>query len=514
MEKPAASEETIKSLHEDMGKTIESVFPIMCDYISSLEDLSKIDIALIEEIDDVKTIELWKILLRLEIFRLLLAIQLSSFLRANFRAESNAEKRFNLKHIVVITIEGYRYLFGKKKDRSKAVWTKLLQLIVRINDEDLTTESIKLKCVAKDFEYQYMQGSDKDARNIFVHYDSDPLLVYDETSQLCEDYEAQRASAFLKILEVIAAFVYKITDKFKIPLICSFNDFNIDLWQKINRFPDNEMKVQYAVGSAITSYSEKLDGIIKMCNMPKFFVEQFNSDKTSIKNFKLDNKFVERFKPIIESMYPSIHIHFIYLDLGCAIKAYLTSSHFIEKQINLMRINVVVYEGFGHIYGFEEIYRFNSFWYKYIYLPLKDSTDPIIIDKLTNAENVLKELSIDENINNPFLRELFVHLRYKERDNIIPLFHQLIESNPLVEMSKALKLLNIIPTLIELNSKSLTNVGDVEIQRSNVESVKPIDNIISLVETISLNLESKQEIITIMNSIKTNLLKKKITIIE
>lgn len=509
MEKPVASEEAIKSLYEDMGKTIETFFPIMCEYISSLEDLSEKDIALIDEIDNVNTIELRKILLQLEIFQLLIAIQLYSFLRANFRAESNAEKRFNLKHITVITIEGYRYLFGKKKkDRAQAVWSKLLQLIVRINDEDLIKECIKIKCVAKDFEYQYIQVIDKDARNIFAHYDSDPKLVYDATSKLQEEYEAQRTSAFLKILDDIVAFVNTITVKFKIPLICSFNYYNIDLWQKINCFHDNKMQVKNAVSSAIPFYSENLERLINICNIPKHFVEQCNSEKISFGKFKLDNQFVERFKPIIESVYPNIHIHFIYLDLACAIQAYLTSSHFIEKQINLMRINAVVYEGFGHIFGFEETYRFNSFWNKYIYLPLKDSTDSIIIDKLTKAEKILNELSIDENINNPQLRELFVHYRYEEKNNLIPLFHQLIQLNPLVEMSKAIKLFNIIPMLIELNSTSMKNVGDIEIQRSKEESVKPIDNIISLLERTNINIEAKQDIITKMNYIKTNFLEK------
>jgi hypothetical protein len=332
-----------------------------------------------------------------------------------------------------------------------------------------------------------------------IHYDSDPIKVHNYLSQISEDKETIRTSAFLKILDDITIFIKKYIQKFQIPLICSINNFDIDVWEKINYFPDNNNKLFNELDEKLIHFAEQLDSTVAQCKIPKLVQEKLS----------LDNTFSVGLESLIQTIYPGIHVFFIYSDLASAVRAYLSSESYLEKQLNLRRINVVVYEGFKHLYGYNKSDYLQSFWHKNINEILKDSTNTTQLDTLTNIEHDLKVLSSENGIKNTQLRECSIHYRYKERDNVITLFHALIKSNPLIEINKSLKLLNILPKLLGLITDSISfiyNLEQVKIKLSNNKTLDQIDNILSMIEQTKIAPKKKQQIINSINNVKNLLL--------
>jgi len=195
--------------------------------------------------------------------------------------------------------------------------------------------------------------------------------------------------------------------------------------------------------------------------------------------------------------------------LTCALRAYLSSEYYFEKQLNLRRINIVVYEGFKHLYGYTENDHLKSFWHRNISSTLNDSTNPNLLDSLNKIERELKELASDNGINNKQLREYSVHYRYKVKDNIVALFYALVKSNPLIEINKSLKLINLLPKLLKINTESTNFVYNLEqemIKSSNNKTLTQIDYIITMIDQTQIDYRQKQEMISNLLKIRSLLM--------
>lgn len=496
MTQKPASKETIQKLYENMGINFPSFIPQLCNCNSSLESLEPLNV---EESENPEILRLWKLLLKLHEFSLVTNLDISTFLRANIRSSSNSEKRCNLKYVNVITFEGYSYLFGFGKDKTNALWEIVKKLAEQINDEELIKDIVDIELWAKEFEITYAQQEDRDKRNLSIHYDSDPIKVYNLLSQISEEFETRRASGFLKILDGITLFINKHIRKYQIPLFCSTDDYGIDMWERINHFPDRNNKLFNELDERLINFAGHLENVVAHCKMPNVIQEKL----------QIDNTFVEKLQPLVLSAFPGIHISFVYLDLTCALRAYLSSEYYFEKQLNLRRINIVVYEGFKHLYGYTESDHLKSFWHRNISSTLNDSTNPNLLDSLHKIGRELKELASDNGINNKQLREYSVHYRYKVKDNIVALFYALVKSNPLIEINKSLKLINLLPKLLKLNTESTNFVYNLEqekIKSSNNRTLAQIDDIISIIDKAQIDHEKKQEFINSINKMKNLLM--------
>ncbi len=477
-----ATKESIQNLYDNVGSNFSCFVPLLCDCVSSLESIEQLNVRGSENRENNS---LRKTLLKLQIFSLIINLDLSTFLRADFRTTSNSEKRCNLKYVNAITIEGYRYLFGFGKDKRNAFWNIIKNLAEQINDNEFIADVVGIEQRAKEFENIFAQREDRSKRNLTIHYDSDPIKVHNYLSQISEDKETIRTSAFLKILDDITIIIKKYIQKLQIPLICSTNNYDIDIWEKINYFSDNNNKLFNELDEKLIHFAEQLDSIVAQCKTLRLVQEKLS----------FDNTFSAGLEPLIQTIYPGIHVLFIYLDLASALRAYLSSESYLEKQLNLRRINVVIYEGFKHLYGYNNSDYLHSFWHKNINEILKDSTNTTQLDTLANIEHDLKVLSSDNDINNTQLRECSIHYRYEERDNVISLFNALIKSNPLIEINKSLKILNILPKLLGLITDSVSfkyNIEQEKLQLSNNKTLALIDNILSMIEQTKIAPEKKQ----------------------
>lgn len=495
-----ASKETVQQLYENMGSNFLLFTPSLCSLVDIDERLEQVDETEIVDKDSISKLRLWKKLIRLNIASMIINLDLSTFIRADFRSASPIEQRCNLKYVNVITIEGYKYFFGiKKDDEVNAVWLKFKDIAKLIDDKDLNIDIINVETQSDEFRKKYANSIDISSRNFSIHYDNDPMRVYEYFKQLDnEDIEIRRASAFLSILVSISAmvdhYIKENADHLKF-FLKTTTPYNLSINEILNSFTDKDRKLFNNLDKEIMSFGKRLDHIVTQCNMPKIVQEKLH----------LDDAFTERLQPLIKSTHLSLHIFFIYLDLASAIRAYLSSEYYFEKQLNLRRISIVVYEGFKHIYGFSDCDYSNSFWQQNISSILKESTNTNLTDSLIKIESELKELASDKGINNMQLRECSVHYRYKDRDNTLLLFHALVETHPLIEMCKSLKLLNILPELIKLNTGSIGVVYNSEhekIKITNNQTMAKIDSLLTIVEQANIAPESKQKTIDSMNNIK------------
>lgn len=492
MTQKPASKERIMDLYKNMGLNFRSFVPLLSIYTGALENLEQIQK---DESNDVNILSLYKKLLKLQIFNLIINLDLSGFLRANFRSTSNSEKRCNLKHINVITIEGYNYLFGFGKDKGKAIFSIIKNLAELLNEEELIKDINTIEQIAKEFENTFATRKDRDHRNLAIHYDSDPIKVYSLLSQISEDTETVRICSFLKILDALSVFTSNYLNKFEKYNIYSNINCDIDIYEKLNQFPDLNNKLFNSLEHKLNSFVKHIDFIINQIQLLKITQEKID----------IENIYSECFRQTIESIYPSIHICFIYLDLASAVRAYLSSEFYFEKQLNLRRLNIVVYEGFKHLYGYTESDHINSFWHRNIIPILSNSSNHNQIDSLTKIEHKLKEVASDKGINNMLLRECSVHYRYKKRDNIVTLFHALVKSSPLMEMKNSIKILNLLPQLIEINTDSVDFKYIMEkekIKSHHIKTKNEFDKISSFFENLNIDPEKKQEMLNNINKIK------------
>jgi len=498
MNNQPASEESIRTLYINIGHNFPIYTSSLCSFVDIYDRLEKINENKINK-KHINELRLWKELIKLNIASMIISLDLLTFLRANFKSASTTEKRCNLKYINVITIEGYKYFFGlKKDDKTNAIQLNISNIKTFLNDENLNIKINNILIHAEEFKNKYAQSIHIDSRNFSVHYDNKPIRVYDNIVQLDENIEVQKVSAFLAILEPLSSltseFIANNIESLK-KLLKSLTPYDLSIKEIINSFRDKDNKLATKLNSQITEFGKCLDSIVTSCNMPQSIANKL----------MVGENFAKAFNPIIESTYLGIHLHFIYLDLACAIKAYLNSDFYLEKQMNLRRIRVVLYEGFKKIYGFKNNQESNSFWRKYIYNILQSSTDSTIISKLTATEKELIKLSEYQDLKDDQKREYSIHYRYKEKDNIIPIFNQLINANPILEMDKALRMIRLLPTILELNTSSLQVVYNIEsdkIKSENYKTATKIDNLISMINSSCTNDQIKQDLIDSINKLK------------
>ncbi|MFI3319451.1 MAG: hypothetical protein SNH01_01585 [Rikenellaceae bacterium] len=495
MRKQPASQETLDRLYANTGLNFTICTPALCSFIPKLEELLSIDIAQIPDSEEKILIELHQVIARLNSFYNLVLLDLSTSWRASSRSASTLEKRNNLKYFNVITTEGYRYLFGK--DRKFALWNKLRALTEQLGDTELMKDVESIKRTSIEFKKEYNKPTDGKSRNFSIHYSDNPIDVYDYLSSIVdEDFEAKRISSFLSILNELSILIIKYKEKYAFDLHSEGDTFNIGIKERLNVFPDKANKMLNQMTSSIPVYGNSLDKIIRLCNMPNKLIE-------NEKFRKLD---VSPINKLAETTYPAIQIHFIYLDLACCIKAYLTSEYYLEKQLNLRRMNIILYEGFNNLYGFDEGKRENTFWRKYISCHLNTSDDENACDNnISKIESKLNQMANSSLFNRDVLRGASTHYRYEDKDNLIPLFQFAVNSPPAIELMTAFAMLKVLSEIIGLNKTAMSNAYKVYkegVDKPKNQFIEKLDLMIESTRNSDSPEEKKQELLDLIFNVR------------
>lgn len=464
-----ASQETIDNLCKTAKNGFEVSFLLLSDSIATYNQLNEIEL---NNSENSEFISFWKALLKLNIYTLFVNLDINTIFRANFKSQSHTEKRSNLKYVNVITLEGYRYMFGYKRDTLNAVWIEVAdainQFAVKYNNNELTIDLDEIKSKADIFKQTYATQKDVDDRNLAIHYDMNPVNVWKYLDQIeDEDYECKRLAAFLSYIESISRFICKWMLKYNIPLSCIKANIDIVVKDIITNLKDEEDRMYEASGNALLTYADSIASMMREYDKAIEVVKKVSEQS----NIEIDGIPEEQ----LESIYPGIQIAFLYIDLATASRAYLKSEHYVERILNLRRINVIVYEGFKKLYGFSEVQKSKSFWRKHICSILDNIGDEEISEKIDSIEEKLKTITQDPVINNFDLRGYSVHYRYEGEDNLIPLYNELLKFNMISELTKAKLMLDILPQLLEMTTRAMShkNVED------NAKVSQKFDNLIA-----------------------------------
>ncbi len=492
--KKPATPETIKSLYENMGKTIEMFSPNIKKYIMLKEAIN--------EGNTTENHRVFDAFLSLIIYFQYANIESASVLRACFRTDLPAEKRYNIKWINCVIIEAYKHLYGYGKKRNKSLWvSKIKPAIEASSDSELIQDFMDLELYI--IEFGQNKVTDKDKRNLSFHYDLEPVSVYNMLISLSEEEEVQRLISFMDLLEKISLFTSKYMGKYAINIDINsksstkyvFSLFEFDV------FKEKKEMIFSSSETMIKNQSRRLDEFMQHQSIPEKFIHSFKG---------LDKESVSPLYRLVEIEKVAAQLIFLYIDLASALRAYISSEYALERQLSLKQVNTIIYEGFNKIYQLDDNSG-NSFWDMYVCPIMSETSDGSVLEEfgLLNKELIELKLNIKSHSDQ---RQLSVHL-----DSGIPKVYSMLQKmNPFEESMKALSLLKFLPKLLNFLSTCLHVIGannNAIYEKRMAPTYEKIDRIVELLQK-SPKTPQRDEYIKLLESFKSvdflqNIMKKK-----
>lgn len=469
-----ATSETRLLLYENAKKVIEDTSPILKEKILIKEILNKNT--------EQRDFRIFDALLSVSIYLLYVNIKLAVITKACLRPSLNYEKRFNFKRVNNFILEAYKYLYGYGKKKKKSLWiTEIKPILKLIPDEKFHSRYAFLTNHIDKFGKDNITNLEQ--RNLSIHYDLEPLLVYNMLTNISEEKEIQRMIVFMDLLKEIQLFILEYIGKHppSVNIIntnsskysFSFSDFNI--------FRDKKEELNLSLKESIQNNSNLLDSFCSKQKIPKLIKQKFRD---------IDNKLSVTIDELFEIQKVSIHLLYIYVDLATAMRNFIESEYSIEKQLSMSQINTIVVEGYNKIYGLNK--SKNSFWKMYITPVVFQSKNKELNTKFKSIEQKLDVLktkvqSFSED------RHLSIHLE----QGIPKTYSMLYNLNPLNEFSKAQEMLNFMNQLLEFLNKCLYSIDErrmINHQKDMESTNKIIDDIINILRKFPYDLEVKENI--------------------
>lgn len=156
-----------------------------------------------------------KKLLELSIFLSISWLEISFDSSIYLESKDNYKQVLSLKNLTIHLNEGYKkiYHFTESK-RNKSLWIK--NIVELCQDENLkvflpTVDSVRKKI--EDYENQYQNDELKDKRDVFVHYQGSPILVYEALNRIDVNSLFKNATDYLLLCSDIINLSTDITNK-------------------------------------------------------------------------------------------------------------------------------------------------------------------------------------------------------------------------------------------------------------------------------------------------------------
>ena len=483
-----ASKEQLSSIYDDMGESISFWYPALQKSIVLYNFLSTSDI----EFDNKA---LLKDVVRINYQVLYTHLDIATIFRAELKADTPWGKRAHLKYIYHVLFEAVKALFGFD-EKKQSLWVKFCNksqgLLEKseIDRVDKSIECFKTQYFSETEIRNYGETNIREFRNYVAHYDYNPIELYDFWISISEPKEVGIICNYLSISSDVCHLIDIVLNKITPGIVkdSKVNPVYLDssIWERINYIPDTDGKLLKAIKTSVATCVASLDGMMKDYRIPLKFEAEWGKDAITPLMHRL-----------LESIHPLLFLHFIYIDIGCSIMAYLTSEHYLEKQLNLRHLNVIVYEGFNKIYGCENVKRKESkneedqqlpYWQGLLYPTIMERGNDEWKEIARRIEGQLQQIAMDPLINNNTLRHMSVHILDKRNKDFVPCFYdKLIGMNPIIEMSKALKLFGAMNSIMWLN-KEIINIHCSKIK--DVQD-KELDRIKRSFEEICLSIIQK-----------------------
>lgn len=486
-DKKPASEETRKTLFENMGKTICTLNPVLKAQIILTEALKdKIE-------NSVLSIEKEKILsvfLPLGNYSQYMNIELLSVLRSCFRAKHLSERRYNLKFINIVILEGYKHLYGYGSIIKKSLWHTVTSLLEIISDEELKSDYLALDKQIKKFGEDAI--TNKDQRDLGIHYDLDPILVYEMLKELSEEEEVQRVLQFGKLLEMIASFSFKYQSKYysEVKIDSNIQKKKAFTYIDFDLFREKKEETYLMLEKHIEKQTDNLNYFVRIQEFPSFYKKQFKES---------DDDFFIHIHQIVDLTKANIQLMFLYIDLASATRAFISSEYEIERRIALKQTIIIIYEGFNKLYDADNT-GVETFFRKYIQPIVEKANDEVIHEQFTQLKEELDLFWIE-------IKKLEKkrHLSVHYDKGVEQVYNMIYDLNPFLEFSHSLHFLNLLEKVLNFSFECL-HIIDISqkrfFEKKTAKTNESIDQILTLLEKHSQSSQN-DKLIQLLKKLKS-----------
>ncbi len=414
-------------------------------------------------------------------------IAIATFFRGDFNSEYAAEKRLNLKYLCFVSTEFYKSLFIIKKPNT--LWHKLESILSIGNHADLIEIIDEVNKASSRFRIGFFSSK---RRDISLHYDTDLDVVYTHLCEISEEDEAKQISSLLAILQPLSLVcsLYLHSEYPNGSVVTTIQQENIIL-KKFRK--ELYEKIYELTGSNIQSFAECLDQNMKTYHL---------IDRPEVKDL-LSADCHSRLSQFRECFKLGILLHYLYLDLGTAVRGYLRAENYYEQQLNVVRINVIIYEGYKKIF-LPQGDNNQSLWVLYIKTPILGTASIENADEAKAIEHILQNYSTNKDIEN--IRHHYSHFRKGKKLSIMDLWSDIIAINPITELSKALDFLKLLGRIIRLNQPCLEYFAQKEHVTNQQKLTAPLDDIFTKAISSRRNIEDKEKLLYLKNDIRNMIL--------
>ena len=416
-------------------------------------------------------------------------ITIATFFRGDFNSEYAAEKRLNLKYLSFVSTEFYKSLFIIKKPNT--LWHKL-ESILSIGSHASLIEIIdEVNNASSRFRTDYFSSK---RRDISIHYDTNLDIVYRHLCEISEEDETKHISSLLAILQplslVCSSYLYSIYPKATMTQTIPregirLNKFRKELYEKIYNL----------TGSSIQNFAKHLDQ-----NMHSFHL----IDRPKIREL-LTEETHSHLSQFRECFKLGILLHYFYLDLGTAVRGYLRAENYYEQQLNVVRISVIIYEGYKKIFLPQNDYDPNkSLWNTYLKTPALATKCVEYSEEANAIEHILQGYSQNSSIKD--IRHSFSHFRKGNKLPVFDLWDSVTTINPIEELNKALDFLNLLTRIIKLSKPCLEYFAKIEHKRNQQTLITPLDDIFTKAIGSCKTIEEKENLQNLNKNIRDMIL--------
>lgn len=477
------SEDTKTELYANMGSIIKESFPALQGHIRELVKLNQ----MIKPSRNKNSQELsnYKNILELHSSVLYVIIEIAVSLRADLRSNIIIEKKINLKYLVFIASEFYKTTFWAKDGDS--LWTKVSTYLSSLGVTAFSDRIINIENKIEVYKQEYY-NKDKDKRDISIHYDLDLETLYRYLTEVCEESEAQRVCTFLAATQPLNNLLtmYSIFTKYNTSFQEKFVSSETNDKQYL--FETLQERLYPKIGTTIQNFATFIDKNMNtyqtLDHLPENLLSRLGTDG------------INRIKEMRDYAKLVIILHYVYLDLGTTLRGFLSSESFIEKQLHLIRLNLIIYEGYKKIYV-PQNKDTKSLWEQYINIPLSLHGQNYIKTEIDSVRSKLEIYKTDKQIKE--IRHKYIHLRDRKEFNLPELLDKLLKMKPYDELSKALAFLNLLPRIIKLSKEAIIVASALDSSYNRQQIMEPIMLIKTKILESKISNEDKEQFLKIID---------------
>ena len=387
-------------------------------------------------------------------------IAIATFLRADFKSNITAEKRLNLKYFHFISTEFYKAIFIVKQPNT--LWHKFESLLLIGNNKTLTELVNQINDASSDFRTNYF---DSEKRDISLHYDCNLERVYKYLCDIEEESEVKHITSLFALLQPLS-LICSLYLKIIYPEEGTTDAIDESKWHQKFR-AELRNNIYDKIGDSLQNFATCLDH-----NMESYMV----IDKPQVRSLLSDNNYahISAFRECIKL---SVLLHYFYLDLGTAVRGYLVSENYYEQQLHVIRINVIIYEGYKKIFlprNHDDQGQSISLWEQYVRIPVLASGSNESIAEMKAIAKILEDYSNNKDIKD--IRHSYSHFRKNNKLYLIDLWSEVISLNPITELNKAIDFLKLLSRIIKFSKPSLEHFDKKEHERVQKELLSPLED--------------------------------------